>query len=119
MLTSAVIWVGVASPDQVMVPGMDTMPVRIGASIVGVVLKTALPVPVSSVRVPRRFALEADPRNVPMPELRPAIPEIGRLVPLVSVMNEGTPRFGVTSVGELASTMLPVPVTELESVTPP
>jgi hypothetical protein len=40
-------------------------------------------------------------------------------VQFVKVPEDGVPSAGVTSVGLVAKTMLPVPVTELLSVTPP
>ena len=46
-----------------------------------------------------------------MPAARPETPvEIGRPVALVRVTALGVPRFGVTSVGEVARTTSPVPV---------
>lgn len=60
------------------------------------------------------------PSAVATPVPRPETPvEIGSPVPFVRVIAEGVPRFGVVRVGEVESTMLPVPVTEFESVTPP
>ena len=52
-----------------------------------------------------------------------AVPPIDKpdAVPVMFVPTnvEGVPRLGVTSVGELDNTMLPVPVTALLNVTPP
>jgi hypothetical protein len=42
----------------VKVPAIAPVPVMVGSAIVGLVPKTAAPVPVSSVKAPRRFVLD-------------------------------------------------------------
>ena len=60
------------------------------------------------------------PSAVATPVPNPETPvEMGSPVALVRVADVGVPRIGVVKVGEVESTMLPVPVTALESVTPP
>jgi hypothetical protein len=98
----------VATPD-VGVP-------RIGVTKVGEVAKTAEPVPVSSVKAERRLAELGVARKVATPVPRPDTPvEIGRPVAFVKVALVGVPRMGVTRVGEVASTLLPVPVLVTET----
>ena len=51
------------------------------------------------------------PNAVATPVPKPEMPvETGNPVALVSVTEDGVPRIGVTSVGDVASTLLPVPV---------
>jgi hypothetical protein len=84
---------------------------RAGVTSVGLVANTNAPVPVSSVTAAARFALEGVARKVATPEPRPLTPvEIGRPVAFVKVALDGVPRAGVTSVGLLANTKAPVPV---------
>src|SRR6185312_12841280 len=74
-----------------------------GVTSVGVLAKTAAPVPVSSVIAAARFALEGVPRKVATPVARPDTPvAIGRAVPFVSVI-----------VGAVPNTSAPVPVSSL------
>lgn len=82
-----------------------------GVTSVGDVAKTRDPEPVSSVTTVLRFALEGVARNVATPAAKPEMPvETGSPVQFVSVPDVGVPRIGVTSVGDVASTTLPVPV---------
>jgi len=84
---------------------------KAGVTSVGLVANTNAPVPVSSVTAAARFALEGVARKVATPEPRPLTPvEIGRPVAFVKVALDGVPRAGVTSVGLLANTKAPVPV---------
>ncbi len=93
---------------------------RAGVVKEGLVAKTRAPLPVSSVTAVARFAEEGVPRKVATPAASPLTPvEIGRPVPLVRVTDDGVPRAGVTSVGDVESTIEPVPVTVFASVTPP
>lgn len=105
---------------------------------VGEVPNTKLPEPVSSVTAVIKFALEGVANQAAMPVPSPVTPvEMGRPVALVSVPEDGvpsappltkmvelagmvlplmevavaTPKTGVTKVGEVARTPLPVPVT--------
>jgi hypothetical protein len=76
-----------------------------------VLAKTRAPEPVSSVQAALRFTLEGVARNVATPAARPEMPvDTGSPVQFVSVPEVGVPRIGVTSVGDVASTTLPVPV---------
>jgi len=86
----------------------------IGVVSVGDVAKTNAPVPVSSVTALMRFALDGVVRNVATPAASPLTPElIGRPVALVNVPEVGVPSNGVTNVGDVANTRLPVPVSSL------
>jgi hypothetical protein len=87
---------------------------RFGVTRVGDVAKTIDPVPVSSVTAAIALALEGVARNVATPVPRPLTPEeIGRPVQFVSVPLVGVPSSGVTSVGEVANTSEPVPVSSV------
>jgi len=82
-----------------------------GVTSVGEVAKTFEPVPVEVVRADKRFAEDGVARKVATPVARPDTPvEIGRPVALVRTAADGVPRAGVKSVGEVASTIAPVPV---------
>src|SRR5574343_211233 len=84
---------------------------RVGVTNVGDVAKTSAPLPVSSVTVVARLALDGVPRNAATPVPRPETPVlIGRPVALVNVPEAGVPSAGVTSVGEVANTSAPDPV---------
>jgi len=81
---------------------------------VGDVANTSGPEPVSSVTADLRLALDGVARNVAMPEPSPLTPVlIGRPVALVSVAADGVPRLGVTSVGLVANTSEPLPVSSV------
>lgn len=98
------------SPVALVSVAADGVP-RFGVTSVGELAKTKEPVPVSSVTAEIRFALDGVPKNVATPVPSPVTPvEIGSPVPFVSTTAEGVPRAGVTSVGEVASTTLPLPV---------
>ena len=93
-------------------------PLMTGVASVGLVPNTAAPEPVSSVIAEARLALDGVPSHVAMPAPRPDTPvEIGRPVALVRVAEDGVPKAGVASDGEVAKTRLPVPVAPVE-VTP-
>ena len=85
----------------------------VGVTRVGLVANTRLPEPVSSVTALIRLALEGVAKNVPTPVPRLAIPLIGRPVQFVSVPDAGVPRTGVTSVGLVANTNAPEPVSSV------
>jgi hypothetical protein len=90
-----------------------------GVIKVGVFAKTNAPVPVSSVIVVIKFALVGVANNVATPVPNPLIPvETGRPVPFVKVTDEGVPKLGVTKVGLLERTKLPVPVDVVVPVPP-
>jgi hypothetical protein len=90
-----------------------------GVTSVGEVANTRAPEPVSSVTAAARLEELGVPRKVATPEPRPDTPVlIGRPVALVSVADEGVPRAGVTSVGELLRTTEPVPVDVVVPVPP-
>ena len=85
-----------------------------GVTSVGDVANTTAPVPVSPVTAAAKFAVDGVARNVATPVPNPLTPvAMGRPVALVSVAADGVPRFGVTSVGELAKTKEPVPVSSV------
>jgi len=81
---------------------------------VGSVANTSDPVPVSSVTAAARLALEGVASHVATPLPRPVTPVlIGKPVALVSVTADGVPRSGVTSVGLVANTSEPLPVSSV------
>jgi len=89
---------------------------RIGVTSVGEVAKTAEPDPVSSVRAAARFALVGVARKVDTLVPRPDTPvPIGKPVQEVKVPDVGVPRIGVTSVGEVAKTAEPDPVSSVRA----
>jgi hypothetical protein len=85
-----------------------------GVTSVGLFEKTREPLPVSSVTVEARLAEEGVAKNVAMPVPKPLIPvDTGKPVAFVRVTEEGVPKAGVTSVGLVDMTTLPVPVIAL------
>lgn len=89
---------------------------KLGVVRLGLVAKTNAPEPVSSVTAAARFALEGVARNVAMPDPKPLIPVLtGNPVQFVSVPDAGVPKAGVTNVGLVARTTLPVPVLAVHS----
>jgi hypothetical protein len=83
----------------------------LGVVSTGEVPKTAAPEPVSSVSAAARLAEDGVARKVATLVPRPETPEeIGKPVQLVSVPEVGVPSRGVTSVGEVAKTRRPEPV---------
>ena len=87
-----------------------------GVTKVGLVAKTADPLPVSSVRAAAKLADEGVARNVATPVPSPLTPvETGSPVQFVRVPLVGVPSKGVTRVGLVESTTATVPV---EAVTP-
>jgi hypothetical protein len=101
-----------------------------GVTNVGLVANTKAPVPVSSVTAAARLALEGVPKNVATPvpnDVMPVPPfatgsvpvtpvDRGKPVALVSVTDVGVPNKGVTSVGLVANTKEPVPVSSVTAV---
>jgi hypothetical protein len=95
---------------------------RIGVTRVGEVAKTADPVPVSSVKAPKRLAELNEPKEVALPTevtapvkfalvvTLPAVKPEAVPVMFVPTKAEGVPKAGVTKVGELANTKAPEPV---------
>ncbi len=100
---------------------------RAGVINVGLVAKTAEPVPVSSVNAPSSWAEVNEPKDVALPTEVTAPVKLAFVVTLPAVKPDavpvifvptnadGVPKAGVTKVGELDNTLLPVPV---EVVTP-
>lgn len=87
---------------------------RAGVTRVGDVANTSAPVPVSLVTAAIRLALDGVAKNVATPVPSPLTPVLmGRPVALVRTPLEGVPRAGVTSVGEVAKTIAPVPVSSV------
>ena len=90
----------------------DAVPTVILVPNVGAVENTSDPDPVSSVTADARFALDGVAKNVATPAPRPLTPVlIGSPVAFVSVADDGVPSAGVTSVGLVAITIPPDPVT--------
>ena len=95
---------------------------RIGVTRVGEVAKTAEPVPVSSVKAPKRLAELNEPKDVALPTEVTAPVKLALVVTLPAVRPEavpvmfvptkadGVPKAGVTNVGEFAKTKAPDPV---------
>ena len=98
---------------------------RIGVTRVGEVANTAAPLPVSSVSAAKRLAEVKDPSDVALPTdviapvrlaLVVTLPAVSpEAVPVIFVPTkaEGVPRAGVTSVGDVANTSDPDPVSSL------
>ena len=85
-----------------------------GVTSVGDVAKTRAPEPVSSVTAAARLADDGVARNVATPAARPDTPvEMGKPVALVRTAADGVPRAGVTSVGDVANTNAPEPVSSV------
>ena len=88
-----------------------------GVTSEGDVANTTAPVPVSPVTAAAKLAVDGVARNVATPVPNPLTPvAMGRPVALVSVAADGVPRFGVTSVGDVAKTNEPVPVSSVTAV---
>ena len=87
----------------------------VGLARVGLLLKTILPVPVSSDNKTARLALVGvAARNVATPEPKPEIPlATGSPVALVRTAYEGVPKFAVVSTGLVERTKLPEPVSSV------
>jgi hypothetical protein len=98
---------------------------RIGVTRVGEVAKTADPVPVSSVKAPKRLAELNEPKDVALPTevtapvkfalvvTLPAVKPEAVPVMFVPTKAEGVPKAGVTKVGLVANTKEPVPVSSV------
>lgn len=79
--------------------------------MVGPVPNTKDPVPVSSVIAAARFALDGVARKAAMFAANPLTPdEIGKPEQFVRVPEDGVPIAGVVSVGDVAKTSAPLPV---------
>lgn len=92
---------------------------KAGVTKVGEVANTNEPEPVSSVTADAKLAEDGAPRNVATPEPSPSTPVlIGNPVPFVKTMAVGVPSAGVTNVGDVDSTTLPVPVDVVVPVPP-
>jgi hypothetical protein len=75
---------------------------------------TKAPVPVSPVTAAARFALDGVAKKAAIPAASPLIPvETGNPVQFVKTPLVGVPSSGVTSVGDVANTKLPVPVSSV------
>ena len=100
-----------AAVPVILVPtNADGVP-KAGVTSVGEVAKTKAPLPVSSVTAAAKLADDGVARKVATPAPRPETPVLmGNPVPFVSVTEDGVPKAGVTKVGEVARTLLPVPV---------
>jgi hypothetical protein len=90
-----------------------------GVTKVGVLANTNAPVPVSSVTAANKLALVGVAKKVATPVPNPLTPVvIGKPVPFVKVTEVGVPKTGVTKVGLLERTKLPVPVDVVVPVPP-
>jgi len=88
--------------------------VTVGLLSVGDVPNTKEPEPVSSVTAVARLADDGVAKKVATPEPRPDTPvEIGKPVQFVNVPLVGVPKSGVTSVGDVANTSDPLPVSSV------
>ena len=86
-----------------------------GVVSVGDVANTRFPDPVSFVTAEAKLALDGVAKNVATPAPRPLTPvDIGNPVQLVRIPAVGVPKSGVTKVGDVARTTLPVPVVVAE-----
>jgi hypothetical protein len=84
---------------------------RAGVTSVGDVANTKEPEPVSSDTAEAKFAELGVAKNVATPVPKPLIPVLtGSPVAFVNVTEVGVPNKGVISVGDVAKTLLPVPV---------
>jgi hypothetical protein len=82
-----------------------------GVTRVGVLANTLAPLPVSSVSAAAKLAEDGVAKNVATFAAKPDTPvEIGKPVQLVRVPDVGVPNNGVVSVGEVANTKSPDPV---------
>jgi hypothetical protein len=98
---------------------------RIGVTKVGEVANTAEPLPVSSVKAPKRLAELNEPKEVALPTevtapvklalvvTFPAVKPEAVPVMFVPTKADGVPKAGVTRVGEVANTKEPVPVSSV------
>lgn len=125
----------VASPDIPVETGNPVQFVNVpevgvpkrGVTNVGDVAKTAAPLPVSSVRAVDKFAELKDPKEVAFPTevmapIRlafvvtfPAVNPEAVPVIFVPTSADGVPRAGVTSVGLVANTAAPLPVSSVNA----
>jgi len=88
-----------------------------GVTNVGDVANTKDPVPVSLVTAVIKLALEGVAKKVATPVPKPLIPEdTGNPVQFVNVPEVGVPNTGVVSVGDVANTSKPVPVSLVTAV---
>jgi hypothetical protein len=87
---------------------------NIGVTSVGLVANTKDPDPVSSVTAVIKFEEEGVAKKVATPAPKPLMPvDTGRPVALVKVADDGVPKAGVTSVGLVANTNEPLPVSSV------
>jgi len=90
---------------------------KIGVTKVGDVANTNAPEPVSSDTAAAKLADKGVAKKVAMPVPKPDTPVlIGKPVALVNTADEGVPKAGVTSVGDVANTLAPEPVSSVNAV---
>lgn len=124
-----VFWFKVGKLQLAKLP-VDGVP-RAGVTNVGEFANTLAPLPVLSVRAVARLAEVKDPKEVTLLPLELTAPErLGIVLTVVAVKLvavpvilvptrvEGVPRFGVIKVGEVLSTLLPLPVLVVTPVPP-
>lgn len=102
----------IGKPVQLVKVPLEGVP-RAGVTKVGLVAKTKEPDPVSSVTAVAKFELVGVVKNVPTPVPRPVTPLIGNPVQFVRVPEVGVPNIGATSVGLVAKTREPIPVSSV------
>ena len=116
-IVAALATVGAAALTAVKLLNTRLVPVAApitGVTNVGVLANTADPVPVSSVNVERKLALDGVVKNVAIPAPKPDTPvEIGKSVQLFNAPDVGVPKIGVTKVGLVLNTNRPVPVSSV------
>jgi len=112
-----VVCAGAVAVSVNVLPALLASVFETGVTRLGDVANTAAPVPVSSVNAAARFALVGVPRKVATPVPNPEIPvETGSPVIFVATPLAGVPSAGVTSVGDVANTAAPVPVSSVNAV---
>lgn len=116
-VTSALKLMAIASVDAMPVP-VDVCADVQAPEPIALVDSESVPAAIKIDGAPTVPVLTASAVAMPVP--KPETPdEIGKPVAFVNVPEVGVPRTGVVKVGDVDSTMFPVPVTALESVTPP
>lgn len=106
----------IGKPVQLVNVPAEGVPI-LGVVRTGLVANTNEPEPVSSVTALARLELDGVAKKVATPVPRPETPVlIGNPVQLVNVPDDGVPRTGVTSVGLVANTSEPEPVSSVTAL---
>jgi hypothetical protein len=113
LFTDVVVPFTVKSPLNIKLAAF-TVPVNVGPAE-----NTRLPEPVSSVTTAIKLALVGVAKKVATPDAKPDTPVLmGRPVQFVNVPDVGVPKMGVTNVGLVLKTLLPLPVDVVTPVPP-